>query len=280
MRKPEICIFLLLSIFGTGQLCAQTKSEASGKTATIKGLKIYYEETGKGMPLILLHPFGATNELWKPFIPELSKYNRVIAVDLPGHGKSDAMDTTNIYLHKKAADYIIGLIDLLKLDSVNMIGASSGGFVTLYVATMRPKLTKHIVVIGGQVYYSQQTRELITAMGPGFENPERLNESIKYHGKVKGTNLERQFWNFRKLHGDPSFTPDVLATIEARTLIIHGDNDEIAPVSNAFEMYENIKQRHLWVIPNGGHMPHLDPAIENEFLRGISDFLKNNWERR
>ncbi len=280
MKNLRIYILFLLTIFSIGRLLAQKAQESNGKTTVINGLKIYYEESGKGMPLILLHPFGATSSLWKSFIPELSKYNRVIAVDLPGHGKSDIMDTTNIYLHKKAAEYIIGLIDFLKLDSVNMIGASSGGFVTLYVSTMKPKLTKHIVIIGGQVYYSQQTREVITAWGPGFENQERLNESIKTHGKEKGTNLERQFWNFRKLYGDPSFTPDVLASVQARTLIIHGDNDEIAPVSNAFEMYESIKQPHLWIVPNGGHMPHLDSANQNEFLRRVSEFLKNDWDRR
>src|ERR671911_502716 len=134
MKKTGIYILLLLAIFSAEQLSAQKPPESNGKTVLINGLKIYYEESGKGMPLILLHPFGATSALWKPFIPELSKYNRVIAVDLPGHGKSDSMDTTNIYLHKKAAGYIIGLIDFLKLDSVNMIGASSGGFVTLYVS--------------------------------------------------------------------------------------------------------------------------------------------------
>jgi pimeloyl-ACP methyl ester carboxylesterase len=190
------------------------------------------------------------------------------------------MDTTNVYLHKRAAEYIIGLLDVLKLDSVNMIGASSGGFVTLYVSTIRPELTKHIVIIGGQVYYSAQTRDVITASGPGFENQERLNRSIKTHGKEKGTNLERQFWNFRKLYGDPSFTPDILANIKARTFIIHGDNDEIAPASNAFEMYKYIKRSHLWIVPNGGHMPHLDPANKNEFLRKTNEFLQNAWDRK
>jgi len=68
---------------------------------------------------------------------------------------------------------------------------------------------------------------------------------IKTHGQEKGTILRMQFWNFRKLYGDPSFTPDILSTIAARTLIIHGDNDEAAPVSNAWEMYKNISNRYL-----------------------------------
>jgi pimeloyl-ACP methyl ester carboxylesterase len=122
----------------------------NGKFAMLKGLKIYYEESGNGMPLILLHSFGETCSQWESFIPELSKHYRVIAVDLPGQGRSDYMDTTNVYLHKRASEYIIGLIDYLKFDSVNIIGASSGSFITLYIATLRPKLVKNIIVIGGQ----------------------------------------------------------------------------------------------------------------------------------
>jgi len=126
MRNLRIYILLLLTIFSIGELTAQA-SEPNGKIVTIKGLKIYYEESGNGMPLILLHPFGATSSLWKAFTPELSKHYRVISVDLPGHGRSDYMDTTNVYLHKRATEYILGLIDFLKLDSVNLIGASAGG---------------------------------------------------------------------------------------------------------------------------------------------------------
>jgi pimeloyl-ACP methyl ester carboxylesterase len=280
MKKIKWVILILMTLSGIGQLIAQQLHASNGKTVLINGLNLYYEESGEGMPLILLHPFGATHALWNSFIPELSKYNRVISVDLPGHGQSDIMDTSNVYLHKKVAEYILGLIDYLHLDSVNMIGASSGAFVTLYVSTMRPELTKHIVVIGGLVYYSKATRDLITLTGPGYENPEKLNRSVKMHGEQKGTLLEKQFWNFRNLYGDPSFTPDVLATIRARALIMHGDNDPIAPVSNAINMYENIQQSHLWIVPKGSHMPHLDPAIQSEFLRRIGEFLRDEWYRK
>ncbi len=103
---------------------------------------------------------------------------------------------------------------------------------------------------------------------------------IKTHGQEKGTILRMQFWNFRKLYGDPSFTPDILSTIAARTLIIHGDNDEAAPVSNAWEMYKNISNRYLWIVPNGGHMPHLYPENRNDFLRRTIEFLKRDWDKK
>lgn len=86
--------------------------------------------------------------------------------------------------------------------------------------------------------------------------------------------------NFRKLYGDPSFTPDVLATITSKTLIIHGDNDPLAPIENAWEMFQNIPKAHLWIVPNGGHVPNLIPANQDDFTRKALEFLKGDWERK
>jgi len=268
-----ICIFFVASNGIT-----QEAVSPNGKFATINDLKIYYEESGKGMPVILLHHFFATASQWKTYIPELAKKYRVIAVDLPGHGRSDYMDTTKVYLHKKATEYIIGLIDLLKLDSVYLIGASSGASMILYLATVRPHLVKRAVVIGGFIYRSKKVREIIAGWS---KNPE-ANE-IASHGKEKALLLHKQFSYFSELYGDPSFTPDVLYTIRAKTLIIYGDNDPFVPTSDAFEMYQNIPNSYLWIVPNGGHFcfpPYLDAKNERDFIKRTMEFLNGDWDKK
>jgi len=103
---------------------------------------------------------------------------------------------------------------------------------------------------------------------------------ISTHGKVKGTLILRQYWNFRKLYGDPAFTQDVLATIKAKTLIIHGDNDPVAPVSNAWEMYQYIPKANLWIVPNGGHGFVFDPANNTDFIRRVLEFFQGDWKSK
>ena len=268
-----ICIFFVAS---NGR--AQEAVSSNGKFATINGLKIYYEESGKGMPVILLHHFFATASQWKTYIPELAKKYRVIAVDLPGHGRSDYMDTTKVFLHKKATEYIIGLIDFLKLDSVYLMGASGGGTITLYLATLRPELVKRAVVIGGFIYRPKQVQKILASWS---KDPDATE--IASHGKEKAILLHKQFIYFSQLYGDPSFTPEALSTILAKTLIIHGDNDQLAPISNALEMYQNIPNVYLWIVPNGGHLPlppYIDPKNERDFVKRTMEFLNGDWDKK
>jgi pimeloyl-ACP methyl ester carboxylesterase len=190
------------------------------------------------------------------------------------------MDTSSIYSFRKAAEYILNLIDLLRLDSVNIIGPSSPSAIALYISTIRPSMVKNLVIIGGQAYFSAQTRKVIASWGPGFEDQTWLAESIKKHGNEKGLQLLKQLWNFRNVYGNPSITPDMLSTITARTLIIHGDNDDIVPLSQAMEMYKNINKKYLWVVPNGGHLPYLDPKNQIDFLRRVIEFLNMDWDKK
>ncbi len=280
MNKLTIIIIIILTFCAMTQTKAQEPVASNGKFATINSIKIYYEESGKGMPLILLNPFLSTSSSWKPFIPELSKYYRVIAVEIPGHDRSDAMDTTSIYSFKKAANYILSLVDYLKLDSVDIIGPSSPSAIALYIATIRPALVKNLIIIGGQAYFSTQTRKVIASWGPGFEDQSWLSESIKTHGKEKGLQLLKQLWNFRNGYGNPALTPDLLSTITARTLIIHGDNDDIIPLSQAFDMFNSINKRYFWVVLNGGHLPYTDPANQSDFLRRVIEFLNKDWDKK
>lgn len=272
--KTLIVLFALSMSFDS---LAQLSVKPNGKFATINGLKLYYEETGKGTPLILMHHFFATTTQWDAYVPELSKKYRVINIDLPGHGRSDYMDTTKVYLHERAAEYIIGLIDQLKLDSVYFMGASSGSFIGNYIATMRPNLVKRLILIGTQIYYSKQMRETIIDW---WKSGRLIAKDVDFekHGKVKAHLLSKQFYNFRQLYGDPSFTPDVLQAIKAKTLIIHGDND-FAPVSNAWELHQNIPNSHLWIVPQGGHVPLIDNIkYKNEYTSRILEFLNGDWD--
>jgi pimeloyl-ACP methyl ester carboxylesterase len=269
--KELISFIILGQLLLLQPLNAQLPVSANGKFAEINGARIYYEESGQGEPLILLHGFGATAADWKSFLPEYSKKYHVFAWDMRGHGRSTNPDTSIVFLHATAAKDLLALMDKLQLNKVKIIGHSSGGMVALYAATMQPDRIDAIIPVSAQIYYSQTVRDFVEKNAkPAIQYEQRGFE--KLHGQEKGMQLARQFYHFRKLYGDPSFTPDQLARIKARTLIIHGDNDFV-PVTQAWEMFQNIPNAHIWISPNTGHGPQYGPGNGPDFIRRTLEFL-------
>lgn len=269
----SISFFLLSFTFVNGQ----EPVSRNGKFSNVNGAKIYYEEYGQGEPLILLHGFGRTASDWQPFISEFSEYYRVIVWDMRGHGRSTNPDTSIVFRHAVAAQDLLSLMDQLKLEKTKLIGHSSGGIVALYAASMQPERFDAIVPMSAQTYFSLETRDFIEKNARP-ESYYQFNDGEKLHGKVKGMFIARQFYNFRKLKGDPSITPDQLATITARTLVIHGDNDFV-PVSQAWNMFQHIPNAHLYIVPNGWHLPHAGSSNGSDFTRRALEFLKGDWDK-
>jgi len=94
-----------------------------------EGRKINYNDTGKGFPIVLLHGYLESSEVWNGFEEKLASEFRVISVDLPGHGKSDVIGETHTM--ELMASVVKDLIDTLKLPKVFIVGHSLGGYVTL-----------------------------------------------------------------------------------------------------------------------------------------------------
>jgi pimeloyl-ACP methyl ester carboxylesterase len=272
MRQFTISILVFIACFTT---YGQVKVNPNGKFFNYNGTKIYYEDTGTGEPLLLLHNFISTADSWKPHVKVYSKQFRTIAVDMMGHGRSDIYKKDDIsFRHVDYAKMILALLDSLKLYKVNAIGASSGGTTLHYLNTMQPDRFISVITVGGHIYYSKQCREWVTKTGLN-----QLMEWAKYHGPEKQEYLARVFWELGKSYGDASFTPDILNTIKAKWLVVLGDNDPAIPMQLGIEMYQNIPNSRLWIVPNGGHLPHLDAGIEPEFLRVSLEFLNGKWDK-
>jgi pimeloyl-ACP methyl ester carboxylesterase len=84
--------------------------------------------------------------------------------------------------------------------------------------------------------------------------------------------LYDQMRGLKDSHDDMAFTPPLLGTIAARTLIVHGDRDPLYPVELAIEMYRSIPESALWVVPNAGHGPVFGP-LAAPFVETAVSFL-------
>ena len=278
MRQLIILILAFTSCFTT---YGQVKVNPNGKFFNYNGIKIYYEDTGNGEALLLLHNFYGTADQWKPYVGAYSKQFRTIAIDMLGHGRSDIYKKGAIFFkHGDYAKVVLALLDALKLDKVNAIGGSSGGMTLLHLNIMQPERFKSVIAIGAQIYFSKYTREWLTKRGQDSANVKFMEWATEQHGAEKAMVLARQFWQNLKLYGDPSFTPDILSTIKAKWLVVQGDNDEAVPLQQALEMHQYIPNSRIWIVPNGGHLPHLIIDNQSEFLKVSLEFLNGKWDKK
>lgn len=97
--------------------------------ATIQNRKIFYTDSGKGYPVVLIHGYLESSDAWHGFAEKLSSRFRVIAPDLPGHGRSAVYSETHTM--EMMAGIIKDLLESLGLKKVFIAGHSLGGYVTL-----------------------------------------------------------------------------------------------------------------------------------------------------
>ena len=227
-----------------------------GKYVLISSKKIYYEEYGKGTPLILLEGGMKSIKDFSSIIPTLQKNFRVIAPDDPGQGRSEMFDTLTYDL---LADYVSKLIDILKLDSAYVIGWSDGGIAALILSTKRPDKIKKILVSGanytknGYVSKDSTKTDTLQLIGPGNQlSPEDEKWAKEYF--VANPSSWTRIINDRIVMWYQSFLfqKDLFSKINIPVLFVSGDRD-IIKLEHTIEMYRLVKKSQLCILPNTGH---------------------------
>ena len=243
----------------------------------VNGIRLYWEETGTGEPLLWLHGGMGCGADWRYIFKDAPAGYRLIAPDLRAHGSS--IDPSGAFSFRQCARDVQPLLQHLGLPSVKAIGLSGGGIVLLHMATSLPASISRMVIVSAPPYFPEQARALQRQWSPAALGEA---EMARMRARHKGGDEQiRQLFDIVHAmaldHDDVSFTPSVLSTITAETLIVFGDRDPLYPVSIAFELQHAIQRSYLWVVPNGGHGPVFGPAAE-QFSNTVLAFLGGKWE--
>ncbi len=244
-----------------------------GKYIKLDNTNIYYEEYGSGMPILLLHGgFGSIHDFHK-VIPKFAKHFKVIAVDSPGHGRSEQSDSLSFEL---MADYYSKMIDLLKLDSVYVIGYSDGGITGLLLAEKRPDIVKKVIASGANSRMDALKPEILDYLK--LINPSFIETNLKeWLEDYRSKSPEKDKWekfitDITKMYSqDTLITDQTLSNIKAKTLLVFGDRDAIK-LEHGIELYQKISGSQLCILPNTPHEvfsanPDLISNIGIEFLK-------------
>jgi len=249
-----------------------TPHPSPGNIVTVNGVQIYFEVHGTGEPLILLSGFSGTSQDWKPSLPQWGSNFQIILPDLRGHGRSSTL--TKAFRFGDGATDIFALLDHLGIGSFRGVGISAGGNVLLHMATRQPGRVKAMVLVSATPYFPAQARQIMSEYSKNLPDSEWARLRNSHPGGDSQINaLLASTAAFADTYDDQNFTPALLSTIKARTLIIQGDRDPLFPVELSVDMAKAIPQSSLWIIPDGGHGPVIGERW-SEFIKAASAFLQ------
>src|SRR3984893_2021753 len=115
---------------------------------TDDGVKLYYEETGSGIPIVFVHEFAGDCRAWEPQVRYFARRYRCINYNARGYPPSDVPADGERYSQERARDDIRDVLDALKIDRAHVVGLSMGGFATLHFGFSYPGRARSLVIAG------------------------------------------------------------------------------------------------------------------------------------
>src|SRR6201985_1280834 len=115
---------------------------------TDDGVKLYYEETGKGIPIVCIPELPGDVRSWEQQVRHFSKYYRCITFNARGYPPSDVPKDQEKYSQEQARDDIRAVLDALKIDKAHIVGLSMGGFAALHFGFTYPDRARSLVIAG------------------------------------------------------------------------------------------------------------------------------------
>ncbi len=261
---------------------------------TANGVKLYYEATGKGKDIVMLHGYVGDIDDFRNQINYFSKDYRILTLDQRGRGKSESPKSPADYSMKIFVDDVFRWLKSLKVEKFCLVGHSLGGMVSLEFALAHQDMLSCLVLTDtssgsvapapSEAAHREKVFEVARTKGTGAafdydlanspatkaryqKHPETLDRMRK---KTIATPVDG-YINVRLASMNRMPITDRLAEIKIPTLIVYGGDD--TPFINASKVLkEGIPNSELVMIPNVGHGPmYEDQARYNEAL---SKFLK------
>lgn len=258
------------------------------------GIQTNYHDVGQGEPVLLIHGSGPGVSAWANWrlsLPALSQHFRVIAPDMAGFGFSERPADYQYSMENWVAQ-AVGLLDALNIPKASVVGNSFGGALALALAICHPERVNKLVLMGsvGVPFKITEGLDRVWGYQPSLEAMKGLLDIFAYNRALVTDELAElryqasirpgfqesfaaMFPAPRQRWVDAMSSP--LADIRAlahHTLIIHGRDDQVIPLQNAYDLVDLIEHSELHVFGQCGHWTQIEHA--QSFNRLVAEFLQ------
>ncbi|HLP28658.1 MAG TPA: alpha/beta hydrolase [Candidatus Didemnitutus sp.] len=268
----------------------ETPKRGFNSSIALDSFQLSYDDVGEGdIPIIFLHGFPFSKNMWAGQLASLRSTCRVIACDIRGFGKSvDESSSLSIDLF---TEDLIAFMDKLSIDKAIICGLSMGGFIALNALAKHPQRFEALILANTQCiadtpevkanrYTTIDTIEIDGAaeFNEKFVTSVFHPDSIIHKGQlvdqlrsVVFANSDRIICQGLVALAERPETCSSLQDITIPTLIISGRADVVTPLAQSESMHKSINGSILHVIENAGHVSNLEQP--KEFNQQVLDFV-------
>ncbi len=256
-------------------------------TLQLPGADLYYEVTGNGVPVILVHGLALDTRMWDAQVPALSDIATVIRYDCRGFGRSTRHDRDTVYSH---ADDLWRLVDHLAIDTVVLVGLSMGGRIVIEAALAAPARVTAMVLLDAVldgVPWDPESERGLQAVTSGlrsgglpaakaawlqhdFFTPARRHPQLADELEQMVADYSGMHWTERDPHGARPDSLALLPTLEIPTTVVVGELDVPCFLAMADVLAGAIPAARKVVVADAGHMVNMEaPRVVNSLLREV-----------
>lgn len=257
------------------------------------GFLTNYHDVGEGFPVLFLHGSGPGVSAWANWrlvMPIVAKQRRVIAPDMAGFGYTQRVEGLPLNMDTWVQQ-TIDLMDALELPKADLVGNSFGGALALALAILHPERVNKLVLMGAMGVDFPITKGLDSVWGyePSVENMKNMIDLFVYNKAISTDDLAKMRYDASVEPGfqesfssmfpaprqrwvkDMARYEDRISGLKHEVLIVHGREDQVIPVDNAYKLINLIDNAQLHVFGHCGHWTQIEKS--KEFAGLVNSFL-------
>ena len=250
----------------------------------VDGLSTRWVTAGVGEPVVFLHGWGGEVASFGPILTRLASQCQVIALDLPGFGRSALPPKpwgTFDYAH-----FFSSFLHEIAVPSATLVGHSYGGKVSIVVAAQQPALVRKLILVDSagirprrgpsyytRVYSVKAARWLLSLPILNLMREPAMHRLYRAIGSTDYNATDNAIIRATLVKVVNEDLRELLPRIEASTLLIWGDQDADTPLADGRLMEKLIPDAGLVVFEGSGHFSYLDRL--DQFCRVVAHFIEH-----
>lgn len=252
-------------------------------TFSYKGYSIHYTCEGEGKPIVFIHGLGGNSINWLYQRNHFKQHYQVIAIDLPGHGKSEGREELNFFDYQAVLSEL--LMVELELDDLLVCGISMGGKVALDFASRHPETVIGLMLADTFAGLDEEEKKRRKATWDLIYQPNGVDRWVErvidemgldpqgaiakgFQKGILSNQLDFMYKLFAQLLEYDQ--RDQLQVIKVPVFVLHGERDRFIARSCAEEIYQGLVNSELHIVADCGHLPNVEqPKVFNELLGGL-----------